>query len=68
MEARTERVIGVPAVIPARLRWARPIRRVLHSAVVLVGAACALLIILVAVFAAQLAPEPPDEQNFDLVE
>jgi len=68
VEARTDRVIGVPVVLPARVRWARPLRRVLHSAVVLVGAACALLIILAAVFAAQLAPAPPDEQNFDLIE
>jgi peptide/nickel transport system permease protein len=68
VEARTDRIIGVPVALPARVRWGRPLRRVLHSAVVLVGAACALLIILAAVFAAQLAPAPPDEQNFDLIE
>jgi peptide/nickel transport system permease protein len=68
VEARTDRIIGVPVALPAQVRWARPLRRVLHSAVVLVGAACALLIILAAVFAAQLAPAPPDEQNFDLIE
>jgi peptide/nickel transport system permease protein len=61
-------VIGAPAAVPARIRWARPFRRVLHSAVVLAGAACALVVILVALFAGVLAPQPPDEQNFDLVE
>jgi peptide/nickel transport system permease protein len=41
---------------------------VVHSAVVLVGGACALTIILIALFAGRLAPQPPDEQNFDLIE
>jgi peptide/nickel transport system permease protein len=61
-------VIGAPAVVPARIRWARPFRRVVHSAVVLIGGACALIVLLVAVFAGHLAPQPPDEQNFDLIE
>jgi len=68
VEARTEGVIGAPAMAPARIRWARPFRRVVHSAVVLVGAVCALVILLVAIFAAHLAPQAPDEQNFDLIE
>jgi peptide/nickel transport system permease protein len=61
-------VIGAPVVMPARIRWARPFRRVVHSAVVLTGGACALAILLIAAFAAHLAPQPPDEQNFDLIE
>src|SRR5262249_55397728 len=51
-----------------RTRWARPLRRVLRSAVVLVGAGFAFAVILMAIFAPALAPQPPDEQNFDLVE
>ena len=35
---------------------------------VVAGAASALVIILLAVFAGVLAPYPPDEQNFDLIE
>jgi len=41
---------------------------VLHSAVVLVGAGCAFLVVLIALFAGRLAPQAPDEQNFDLIE
>jgi len=36
--------------------------------VVLVGASFALVVIALALFAPSLAPQPPDEQNFDLVE
>jgi len=36
--------------------------------VVVAGALCVALIVLVAVFAGSLAPHDPDEQNFDLVE
>jgi len=68
VEARTEGVLGAPPAIPARIRWARPFRRVLHSAVVLVGGACAIGVILVALLAGRIAPQPPDEQNFDLIE
>jgi peptide/nickel transport system permease protein len=32
------------------------------------GAVCALAIVVMAVFAGVLAPHPPDEQNFDLIE
>ena len=35
---------------------------------VLVGAGVAFAVILMAIFAPALAPQPPDEQNFDLVE
>jgi peptide/nickel transport system permease protein len=68
VEARAEGAIGAPAVAPARIRWARPVRRVARSTVVLSGAFVALLVILAALFAGGIAPYPPDEQNFDLIE
>src|SRR5437773_11831505 len=43
-------------------------RRVLRSTVVVIGGLVALLIVGTAFFANSLAPNPPDEQNFDLVE
>src|SRR5256885_7288651 len=49
-------------------QWARQLRRVARSTVVVVGGLFALLIVVTAVFADALAPHPPDEQNFDLVE
>jgi peptide/nickel transport system permease protein len=49
-------------------RWARPLRRTLRSSVVLLGGLAGLLVVAMAVFANVLAPYPPDEQNFDLVE
>jgi len=61
-------VIGAPAVDPARIRWARPLRRVARSGLVLAGAVSALAILFAALFAGNIAPYPPDEQNFDLVE
>ena len=39
-----------------------------RSTVVVVGAAFALAIVAMALFAGVLAPYPPDEQNFDLIE
>jgi peptide/nickel transport system permease protein len=57
-----------PPLARERTRWARPLRRVLRSAVVLVGAGFAFAVILMAIFAPALAPQPPDEQNFDLME
>jgi peptide/nickel transport system permease protein len=44
------------------------LRRVTRNAVVVVGALFALVIVGVALFAPVLAPHPPDEQNFDLIE
>jgi peptide/nickel transport system permease protein len=41
---------------------------VARSTVVVVGAAFALAIVAMALFAGVLAPYPPDEQNFDLIE
>ena len=61
-------MIAAPSLARERTRWARPLRRVLRSAVVLVGAGFAFAVILMAIFAPALAPQPPDEQNFDLVE
>ena len=46
----------------------RQVRRVTRNAVVLVGGAVALSIVLIAAFAGVLAPYPADEQNFDLIE
>jgi peptide/nickel transport system permease protein len=48
--------------------WSRQLRRTLHSAVVVTGAALAALIVIAALFAGALAPQPPDEQNFELIE
>ena len=44
------------------------LRRVAHSTVVVVGAVFALAIVVMALFAGVLAPQPPDEQNVDLIE
>jgi peptide/nickel transport system permease protein len=41
---------------------------VTRSTVVVVGAVVALVIVVMALFAGLLAPYPPDEQNFDLIE
>jgi peptide/nickel transport system permease protein len=46
----------------------KALRRVLRSTVAVVGAIVALVIVLMAIFAPALAPHPPDEQNFDLIE
>ena len=44
------------------------LRRVARSTVVVVGAVGALAIVVMALGADVLAPHPPDEQNFDLIE
>jgi peptide/nickel transport system permease protein len=46
----------------------KSLRRVARSTVVVVGASFALTIVAMALFAGMLAPHPPDEQNFDLIE
>jgi peptide/nickel transport system permease protein len=46
----------------------KSLRRVARSTVVILGAGCALGIVAMALFAGVLAPYPPDEQNFDLIE
>src|SRR2546428_6832871 len=50
------------------MQWGRQFRRVLRSTVVVIGGFVALLIVGTALFANSLAPNPPDEQNFDLIE
>ena len=68
MEDRLEGVIHPQSALVRRPGWSRSLRRVSRSAVVVVGAVCAVLIIGIALFANALAPYPPDEQNFDLIE
>ena len=68
MEDRLEGVLHSPAATLRRPAWSRSLRRVSRSAVVVVGAVCAVLIISIALFANAVAPYPPDEQNFDLIE
>ena len=67
MEAIDSTLRATPAAV-ARAGWSRPLRRLRRSAVVVAGAVGAALIVLVALFANAIAPYPPDEQNFDLVE
>jgi len=68
VEDRLEGVLHSPAATLRRPAWSRSLRRVSRSAVVVVGAVCAVLIIGIALFANAVAPYPPDEQNFDLIE
>ena len=68
MEDRLEGMIHPAVAVARRPAWSRSLRRVSRSAVVVVGAVCAVLIIGIALFANALAPYPPDEQNFDLIE
>src|SRR5215470_13355345 len=68
VEVTTGRVMNPTAVGPHRLRWSRQLRRVTHSGMVLAGTLCVAVIVVVAVFAGSLAPQAPDDQNFDLIE
>ena len=61
-------MIGAMAAGHEEVRWARPLRRALRNILVLAGAVAAVLIVAMALFAPFLAPQPPDEQNFDLIE
>ena len=61
-------MLGAPPVAAGDVRLGRQLRRVLRNALVAFGAATALVIIAAAVFAPAIAPHPPDEQNFDLIE
>jgi peptide/nickel transport system permease protein len=54
--------------VPARARWSRSLRRATRNTLVVCGALGALLVVAMALFANVLAPYPPDEQNFDLIE
>jgi peptide/nickel transport system permease protein len=60
-------VIAVPSV-RERARWSRQIRRGFRSAAVIIGVVFALLVVSMAALADFVAPHPPDEQNFDLIE
>jgi peptide/nickel transport system permease protein len=68
VEARAGRMIGGSPAAAEPTRWGRPLRRALRSVVVLLGAVCALIVVAMAVFAPGLAPRPPDDQDFDLIE
>ena len=61
-------MLGAPPVAVRDVRLGRQLRRVLRNTLVALGAVTALVIIASAVFAPVLAPHPPDEQNFDLIE
>jgi peptide/nickel transport system permease protein len=68
VEARSEEFLSAPPTVRREVRWGRQLRRVFRSTVVMLGGAFALLIVVMALFAASLAPQAPDEQNFDLIE
>jgi peptide/nickel transport system permease protein len=68
VEARSEELLSAPPTFRREVRWGRQLRRVFRSTVVMLGGAFALLIVVMALFAASLAPQAPDEQNFDLIE
>jgi peptide/nickel transport system permease protein len=67
VEAIDTALRATPAA-PRRAGWSRPLRRLTRSAVVVAGAVGAILIVGMALFANAIAPYPPDEQNFDLIE
>jgi peptide/nickel transport system permease protein len=60
--------IGALPMARARGQWGRQVRRLTRSTVVALGVVFALVIVIMALFADVLAPYPPDEQNFDLIE
>jgi len=53
---------------PSRARWGRSLRRATRNTLVVLGLLGAVLVVGMALFADRLAPYPPDEQNFDLIE
>jgi peptide/nickel transport system permease protein len=66
--AAIDSALRATPALPQRAGWSRPLRRLSRSAVVVVGAIGAALIVGMALFANVIAPSPPDEQNFDLIE
>ena len=64
----SDAVAAAPEWAQGGFRWGRRVRRVARSGVVALGALVALLVVGVAVFAPVVAPHPPDEPNFDLIE
>jgi len=59
---------GARGTAHARARWGRSLRRATRNGLVVLGLLGALLVVAMALFADRLAPHPPDEQNFDLIE
>ena len=68
MNASSGTAAGALPAARRELRWGRQLRRTFRSALVLAGAAFAVVIVAMALLAPRLAPHPPDEQNFDLLE
>ena len=66
--AAIDSALRATPALPQRAGWSRPLRRLSRSVVVVVGAIGAALIVGMALFANVIAPSPPDEQNFDLIE
>jgi peptide/nickel transport system permease protein len=66
--AAIDSALRATPALPQRAGWSRPLRRLSRSAVVVGGAIGAALIVGMALFANVIAPSPPDEQNFDLIE
>ena len=64
----SDAIAAAPEWAHGGVRWGRRVRRVARSGVVAVGALVALLVVGVAVFAPVVAPHPPDDPNFDLIE
>jgi len=64
----TEVAIAGPRAERARARWSRQLRRATRSTVVRLGVVGVALVIGMAVLADAVAPQAPDEQNFDLIE
>jgi peptide/nickel transport system permease protein len=66
--AAIDTALRATPALPQRAGWSRPLRRLTRSVVVVIGAIGAALIVGMALFANVIAPSPPDEQNFDLIE
>jgi peptide/nickel transport system permease protein len=67
-EAIPPGVIEMLRVARPWAQWGRQVRRTFHSAVVVTGVLLACLVVVMAAFSGTLAPHPPDEQNFELIE
>ena len=66
--AAIDSVLRAAPALTGRAGWSRPLRRLTRSVVVMGGVVGAALIVGMALFANLIAPAPPDEQNFDLIE
>jgi peptide/nickel transport system permease protein len=65
---QADTLMTAPSAVRPRVRWRRQVRRVFRSRIVAAGTVCALLVVVLALFADVLAPVAPDEQNFELIE